>query len=33
MGKAHLYKRDDTWRKFKLWGSPTGGKKPPTKVV
>lgn len=24
-GKAHLYKIDDRWRKFKLWGSPTDG--------
>ena len=21
--KAHLFKKDDKWRKFKLWGSPT----------
>lgn len=22
-GKAHLFKKDDRWRKFRLWGSPT----------
>lgn len=26
-GKAHLFKQDDVWRKFKLWGSPEGKKK------
>ena len=26
-GKAHVFKKDDTWRKFRLWGSPTTPKK------
>lgn len=26
-GKAHLYKQDDHWRKFRLWGSPTNNKR------
>jgi len=25
-GKNHLYKQNDVWRKFRLWGSPTNGK-------
>jgi hypothetical protein len=31
-GAACLVKKDDVWRKFKLRGSPLGGKQKPTRV-